>query len=437
MGGCYYGQTVSEAENTEIEPSARTSDPKSPAVQPVNAIDDSISAVTILPGGQDVNGQAVSPDSSLGAAADGVLQGGLVLPTAVSDTVSDVRNVRQAIGSNQDIVNRANQRIAQDLQARREAVNPLLSRFPSADEVRSGQTGRDNRLVLPGNEQNNAAPESEADVSTEQIVSDDNIRRYQGTVDGVFTGALPTGSDIVLGKTPSILTEYGAPDLDLHMKQSVARKIAYPSGYMGGKHNLGLSALKNLPYQIADPIAIIENPQSNSRGLSSKIILTEWTDIEGKPVIVPVHLNAHGAIDVQNEIASAFGADYINRIIGENGENVLYTKNGEDIKQLLSKGRPLPQAMADDVLAKNSILPGGQDVNGQAVSPDSSVGAAPAGFDAYGRLIGKYGASEPGGNPAPRSYVVKVPRQTTPNGRASLSVWQADCSYKMRHIVKS
>ena len=316
-------------------------------------------------------------------------------------------------------------------------LNRVISTSASARNIQQENVQTDNRLVLPGNEQNNAAPESEADVSTEQIVSDDNIRRYQDTVDGVFTGALPTGSDIVLGKTPSILTEYGAPDLDLHMKQSVARKIAYPSGYMGGKHNLGLSALKNLPYQIADPIAIIENPQSNSRGLSSKIILTEWTDIEGKPVIVPVHLNAHGAIDVQNEIASAFGADYINRIIGENGKNVLYTKNGEDIKQLLSKGRPLPQAMADDVLAKNSILPGGQDVNGQAVSPDSSVGAAPAGFDAYGRLIGKYGASEPGGNPAPRSYVVKVPRQTTPNGRASLSVWQADCSYKMRHIVKS
>ena len=255
-------------------------------------------------------------------------------------------------------------------------LNRVVSRSASGGNIQQENVQTDNRLVLPGNEQNNAAPESEADVSTEQIVSDDNIRRYQDTVDGVFTGALPTGSDIVLGKTPSILTEYGAPDLDLHMKQSVARKIAYPSGYMGGKHNLSLSALKNLPYQIADPLAIIENPQSNSRGLSSKIILTEWTDIEGKPVIVPVHLNAHGAIDVQNEIASAFGADYINRIIGENVENVLYTKNGEDIKQLLSKGRPLPQAMADDVLAKNSILPGGQDVNGQTVSPDSSLGAA-------------------------------------------------------------
>ena len=45
--------------------------------------------------------------------------------------------------------------------------------------------------------------------------------------------------------------------------------------------------------------------------------------MDGKPVIVPIHLNAQGAIDVQNEVASAFGADYIRRIIGDNGENLL------------------------------------------------------------------------------------------------------------------
>ena len=56
-----------------------------------------------------------------------------------------------------------------------------------------------------------------------------------------------------------------------------------------------------------------------------------------------------------------------------------------------------------------------------SVSPDSSVGAVPAGFDAYGRLIGKYGAIEPGENPAPHSYAVEVPRQTTENDRVSLS----------------
>ena len=118
------------------------------------------------PDAENATAEEIAQSAVLGAVAAGVLQGGLVLPTAISNTVSDVRNVRQAIGSNQDIINRANQRIAQDLQARREAVNPLLNRFPSAEEVRSGQTGRDNRLVLPGNEQNNTAPERLHEVLT-------------------------------------------------------------------------------------------------------------------------------------------------------------------------------------------------------------------------------------------------------------------------------
>lgn len=92
-------------------------------------------------------------------------------------------------------------------------------------------------------------------------------------------GAAPSGGG-ELFESPNLVqpkrkNEFIPPELDLRMKQSVVRKIAYPSGYMGGKHNLGLSALKNLLYQLADPIAIIENPQSNSRGLVSKIILTE------------------------------------------------------------------------------------------------------------------------------------------------------------------
>mgnify|MGYP005857540791 CR=1 FL=1 len=243
-------------------------------------------------------------------------------------------------------------------------VNPGRVILPTADNpnLPVGET-RSYDAAAQGAGQNNTA--STGETVGAQITSDANIWRYRNLIDGVFTGVLPTGSDIVLGQTPPVLTENGFPELDIHMTQSVARKIAYPSGYMGGKHNLGLSALKNLPYQLADPIAIIDNPQSNSRGLDSKIILTEWNDMDGKPVIVPIHLNAQGAVDVQNDIASAFGADYIKRIIGENGENVLYTKNNEDIQQLLSKGRPVPQAMADDVLARNSIPPIVRDVNGQ------------------------------------------------------------------------
>ena len=145
---------------------------------------------------ENATAEEIAQSAVLGAVAAGVLQGGLVLPTAVSNTVSDVRNVRQAIGSNQDIVNRANQRIAQDLQARREAVNPLLSRFPSAEQVRIGQTGRDNRLVLPGNEQNNTAPERLHEVLT---ASESGTPLFQSESTG--QGAdVPLRNDMPLGE---------------------------------------------------------------------------------------------------------------------------------------------------------------------------------------------------------------------------------------------
>lgn len=386
--------------------------------------------------------EEIAQSAIMGAVAAGVLQGGLELPGAISNAASDIRTTRRAIGSNEDIAQRATANIqAGQNMARYSSGNPLAVTFPTVEEAKSGlflpgspaYQQADNRMPgeqviraeLPGAGQKNA--------DVEPLVSIDNIRRYQSAIDGVFMGTLPTGADIVLGQTPSILAEYGAPALDLHMRQSVARKIAYPSGYMGGKHNLGLSALKNLPYQLADPIAIIENPQSNSRGLASKIVLTEWNDLDGKPVIIPIHLNAQGAIDVQNDVASAFGADYIQRIIGNNGENVLYTKNNEDIYQLLSKGRPVPQAMADDVLARNSIPPAGQDVNLQQgdrgetqdtpregpgpafeTGPESSVGAARKGFDPWSEFQGTKSEFFPEGANAARP--VDVPT-TDPQGR--------------------
>ena len=119
------------------------------------------------PDAESATAEEIAQSAILGAVAAGVLQAGLELPTAVSDTMSDIRRVRQEVGSNQDIINRANQRIAQDLQARREAANPLLPRFQTAgDGQTDSQIGqRDNRLYLPGSDQgqeavrnNNTAP---------------------------------------------------------------------------------------------------------------------------------------------------------------------------------------------------------------------------------------------------------------------------------------
>lgn len=66
MGDKYYGHTISEVDNIEIEPSARTSVPGTPAVQPVHAIDDS--NPTIPNSNQNVNqNQQTNSDNDMGA----------------------------------------------------------------------------------------------------------------------------------------------------------------------------------------------------------------------------------------------------------------------------------------------------------------------------------------------------------------------------------
>ena len=193
----------------------------------------------------------------------------------------------------------------------------------------------------------NAAPGVE---TASRLTSTDNMLRYRSDIDKVFSGDYPSGKLLSVGDTPELLTRYGASPLPMTMTQDAAYKIAYPEGYMGGKHNLGMSVLKQLPYQIENPVAILK---SNTQP-SSIVLLTAWKDGD-KSIIVPLHLDKQGAISVENRIASAYQTGHMQSYLGEADSNVLYTKNNEDIHQLLSNGVQFPKAMADDILAKNNI----------------------------------------------------------------------------------
>lgn len=178
---------------------------------------------------------------------------------------------------------------------------------------------------------------------------------YRAQIDDAFSGNMPTSKKIVLGDTPDIIAEYGI-QAPLTMTQSTAMKIAYPSGYMGGKHNLGIPALKQLPEQLADPMAVLKSKTERD----SVVVLTEWNDTEGNPVIVPVHFRKDGTLTVENVVPSAYGKRNLEALFGENGENILYTKNNKSIDQLLSSRLQLPNARADDTLVAYSIAQGAE-----------------------------------------------------------------------------
>lgn len=87
-----------------------------------------------------------------------------------------------------------------------------------------------------------------------------------------------------------------------------------------------------------------------------------WADAKGNPVIIPIHINKQGAIELENQVASAYGKKNISPILGDNEANVIYTKNNESIQQILSNRLQLPDAVSEDTLVNWIISRGGATV---------------------------------------------------------------------------
>lgn len=214
-------------------------------------------------------------------------------------------------------------------------------------------------------------PASRKDAEKLNMLDERNIARYRKEIDGVFDGSLPIGSDVIIGMPSEVLIEHGVSNRLIHMTQNIVRKIAYPSEYkigddyentraflktqgdMGGKHNLGISAVKNLPLQIAQPIAITKNNNAN-KGRNSVVLWTNWIAEDGKGIMLGLVIDSNGVTGLQNNVSTVFQAtnEYAQRFF-ENEEDILYPKNKKDINQLLSSRRYMPRAMVDDTFIKN------------------------------------------------------------------------------------
>ena len=199
----------------------------------------------------------------------------------------------------------------------------------------------------------------ERQVETGGVYDREAVENYRNQIDGTFDGSLPSDMNISLGQTPKVLQSLGAENLPLRMTQNAARKIAYPDGYMGGKHNLGIPALKHLQEQLNDPIAVLKSKSQHD----SFVVLTEWNDTENNPVVAAIHLNKQGVVDDVNMLASAYGKRNLAALLGENNENVIYTKNNKGINQTLDGRLQLPGLLSDDTLVAYSIRQNAENSN--------------------------------------------------------------------------
>lgn len=206
--------------------------------------------------------------------------------------------------------------------------------------------------------------QNDMQAEADTLGTETNARRFYENVDKVFKGEISEREVIKIGKTPQILQDYGAKDLPITINQSTMYKIAYPKDYFGAKdqgHNLGIPSLKRLPSQIADPVAILKSKSQDN----SLVLLTAWKDTNKYPVIVPLHLDKNSIIGMSNDIVSAYGKQNFNALLTDEKGNstVLYTKNNEDIHQLLQSGLQLPGVVSDDTLINKIISQDGENVN--------------------------------------------------------------------------
>lgn len=261
------------------------------------------------------------------------------------------------------------------------------------------------------------------------LLAPENRARFSKEVDGVFDGGFPQRSALVLGDTPPLLQKYGAGDVPLTVSVSAVFKMAYPTGYLGLKHghNLGIPAVKHLPEQISSPLAIL---RSNSVD-GSLVLLTEWADRNDNRVVVPVHLNKNGQMNIggrintENRVTSAYGKkDFSTLLFDENGNStVLYTKGNESIDSLLassglqlpgvgamaSSGLQLPGAPSEDTLIDYSISRKNENYNPdlQKNSSNSQTGKTGDAFDDIVN-IGKEGTNKNAKNSADNDLLFSI-----------------------------
>lgn len=204
-------------------------------------------------------------------------------------------------------------------------------------------------------------------------------KEYNYQIKDAMIGKLPNNKDIVIGDTPDILQKYGAKSRDMVLGQSAIRKIVYPQGYMGGKHNLGFYALEQLPYQVENPVAIFKSDTQPN----SLVVFTEFLDEKNNPVMAAFHLDKDGRMGISNEVASYYGRKDFEKFVDTNRKkgNVLYEDKKRSLSSLPVNGLQLSEmAVESDPIF--SIYNNSGNINGNAENIYNDRKIEPARTDA-------------------------------------------------------
>lgn len=195
--------------------------------------------------------------------------------------------------------------------------------------------------------------------------SPENVARYQSEICQVLDGTMKSNQMVFLGKPSAILAQYMESENPLYMPQKSVKKAVFPKGENGGKHGLGRVVLDELLYQLEDPLAITGNTSEHAAaGDHSIVVWTDWKTAAGDSVIVPIRIDATGAVGVYNNVTTVFDAfnpEYVADLMREG--NVLYTKNGKSLSELPGQRRQVPKMENGNALSGTIITETGENVN--------------------------------------------------------------------------
>lgn len=107
---------------------------------------------------------------------------------------------------------------------------------------------------------------------------------------------------ITVGEAPPQLVALGAKDVPLVISGRIINKVT--DGKHGGTLDIG--RLMQVSRDLYNPLAIL---QSATNPKNSVVILTETIDINGDPVIVPVHIGLGGDRNTVHSIKSIYGKE--------------------------------------------------------------------------------------------------------------------------------
>lgn len=292
---------------------------------------------------------------ALDAGLNGVMEGGAALAKSIN--TKHVKSALVKIGKKESLT-KTEQSALKKMQAKVVAKNTYNHDLTSLEKVVAKTMNNDNvKKALSKKPYSKSAEFNPVIKIKDSLRGRKDDKLFSKQVDDLLEGKIKSDKVLSVGKTPRVLQKYGANDIDMTMKQSTVKKVAYPMGYQDALrgvgvqqkvyksqskgHNLGIGTIKATRKELSNPVAILKSGTQKD----SFVAFINRVDEHNNPIMVAVHLDKQGRTNISNEVASIYGRSQYENFIKEQRAkgNVLYENKKNGLDSLPDNGLQLPK----------------------------------------------------------------------------------------------